>query len=583
MTRAQKHEGQVQVQIRIQIQIEQLRAANAELCRRAEEAEQALAAIRTGEVDSLVVEGADGLRIFSLEGSIQSYRVLVEEMNEGAATLGDDGTILYCNASFARMLGAPLERVMGSSLQKHLAPRPDLRLDGLLQRSLDVGVRVEAALLGIDGDEVPAILSLSAMVEEGQQIHCLVATDLRQQKRNEALVAAQAAARATEAALREADRAKNEFLAVLSHELRNPLAPIKSSLHILERVPQGDVRATQARAVIARQTAQLARLVDDLLDLTRIQRNKVVLKLALLDLNEIVRRTVEDHRPLFEARGVRFSATLDARPVMVKADRVRIAQVVGNLLGNALKFTDPGGSVLVSVERDAEKHQAVLRVADTGMGVAPEILDRIFEPFTQADQTLDRSKGGLGLGLALVKDLVGMHGGEVSAHSAGPGRGAEIVVRLALALDEVMPLPSVQPCSPPCRPPRHVLIVEDNVDTADCLQQALALDGHQVEVAYNGLDGVSMARRLHPEVVFCDIGLPGMNGYEVARILRLDPLLDGVFLVALSGYARPEDLECSTEAGFDWHLAKPASFEQIDKVFEAVTAARTAPRGPGAA
>ena len=532
----------------------------AQLRSRAEEAEQALEAIRKGEVESLIIDGPDGPRIFSLEGASQSYRVLVEAMNEGAATLGEGGVILYCNACFACMLGAPLERVMGSSIHQHVPPRLGAAFEALLRRDLEAGVREEMALTGANGVEVPALVSLSAMVDEGRRILCLIATDLRQQRRSEALVEA-------EKALREADRRKNDFLAVLSHELRNPLAPIKNSLYILDRVPPGGDQATRARAVIDRQVAQLTRLVDDLLDVTRIARNKVALQLTPLDLDQVVRRTVEDHRSLFEGSRVHLSTAFAAGPVRVKADWARIAQVIGNLLANAAKFTDPGGSVLVSVERDPALGQAVLRVADTGAGMAPDTLERLFEPFAQADRTLDRSKGGLGLGLALVKGIVEMHGGEVSAHSAGPGRGAELVVRLPL--DATAELPAgVAPAE--ARPRRRILVIEDNPDVASSLQEALALQGHQVDVAYDGPCGLRMARELRPEVALCDIGLPGMDGYAVARAFRADAALEGVFLVALTGYALPEDRSRATEAGFDRHVGKPPSIEELEALLGAV-------------
>jgi two-component system CheB/CheR fusion protein len=375
--------------------------------------------------------------------------------------------------------------------------------------------------------------------------------------------------------LAEADRNKNQFLAVLSHELRNPLAPITNSLYILDHAVPGGEQANRAQTVIGRQVGQLARLVDDLLDVTRISHNKIPLQRQRLDLNELVRRTLEDHRLLFEANEVLIELAPAPKPVLVSADRNRLAQVVGNLLQNAAKFTGPGGRVRAIVSVDSEGKLAVVRVADTGVGMAPEMLARLFQPFTQADATLDRSKGGLGLGLALVKGLVELHGGTISAHSPGLGQGAEFVVRLPLALEETATDAPALPRAPGGR--RRVLIIEDNIDAADSLREALQFSEHEVEVAYNGPAGIAKARKYKPEVVFCDIGLPGMDGFDVARAFRADDALRGTYLVALSGYAQPEDVLRASEAGFDQHLAKPPSLERLEQALARVPAAKTAP------
>jgi two-component system CheB/CheR fusion protein len=368
-------------------------------------------------------------------------------------------------------------------------------------------------------------------------------------------------------ALREVDRNRTQFLAMLSHELRNPLAPIKSSLYILDRAVPGGDQAKRAQVVIDRQVGQLSRLVNDLLDATRISSGKVQLKLERTDLNEVVRRTVEDHRSVFEKNGVQLEVTSAEVPAIVMADWARIAQVIGNLLNNAAKFTGRGGSTRVSVARDEGARQAVVCVADTGVGISPEILGRLFERFTQADRTLDRSAGGLGLGLALVKGFVELHGGEVSANSAGPGQGSEFIVRLPLDAVQVVAKSEVPVAE---RHARRVLVIEDNVDAADSLGEALELNDHEVEVAYTGPEGLLKARQFKPDVVLCDIGLPGMDGYEVARAFRSDEVLKGIFLVALSGYALPEDLERSASAGFHRHIAKPPSLEGLEALLEKV-------------
>ncbi len=364
-----------------------------------------------------------------------------------------------------------------------------------------------------------------------------------------------------EQALRDADRSKNEFLATLSHELRNPLAPIKNSLYVLERVPPGGEQARRAQAVIGRQTEQLARLVDDLLDVTRISRNKIRLQRQCLELGDLVRRTVEDHRSLFDGAGVRLELLAAAQPAFVNADGSRLAQVVGNLLQNAAKFTPRGGRVTVSTDAAPTPGRVEIRVADTGIGMAPEVLARLFQPFMQAEATLDRSRGGLGLGLALVKGLIELHEGEIHAHSAGPGKGAEFVVTLPVErAGDVRSGPDHAARAPR---PRRVLIIEDDVDAADSLRDLLELAGHEATVAFNGPEGIEKARKLRPDVVLCDVGLPGMDGYEVARTFRADAQLSGARLVALSGYALPEDLRRAADAGFEQHLAKPPRLEKL--------------------
>jgi PAS domain S-box-containing protein len=395
--------------------------------------------------------------------------------------------------------------------------------------------------------------------------------DVSDRKRSEEL-------RASEATLREADRQKNQFLATLSHELRNPLAPIRNSLYILDHSPPGGEKARRAQAIIDRQIGQLTWLIDDLLDVTRITRGKIRLQRARLDLNELAQRVVEDHRTLFAKSDVRIEVRPAPAEVWVDADRGRLNQAIGNLLQNAAKFTPPGGKATVTVETDATRTQAVLTVRDSGAGIAPEVLPRLFQAFSQADDTLDRSRGGLGLGLALVKGLVEMHGGAVGAASGGTGKGAAFTIRLPLDAGGARALPA-QPGLAPAPAPRRVLVIEDNEDAADTLREVLELGGHRVEVAYDGPNGIEKARAFHPDVVLCDIGLPKMDGYQIARAMRADPELGRIALIAVSGYAQPEDVAMAKEAGFDAHLAKPPSVETLERTMADVARAlRASPR-----
>ena len=367
-----------------------------------------------------------------------------------------------------------------------------------------------------------------------------------------------------EEALREADRRRNEFLGVLSHELRNPLTPLRNAAYVLDRAEPGGEQASRARAVIGRQIDHMAHLVDDLLDATRISRGKIQLARSRIELTDTVRRAVEDHTPEFATREIALELRAEAAQLWLDADPTRIAQVVGNLLQNAAKFTSAQGRVTVFVEREPGD-RAVIRVVDDGVGITPALLPKVFEPFIQGDESLHRSQGGLGLGLSLVKGLVELHGGTVQVRSEGTGCGAELTVRLPLAVRRSGPAPRAPPRAlPPSR--RRVLVIEDNLDAAETLGELLSLAGHEVETAHDGADGLRKALSFNPEVVLCDIGLPGMNGYDVARAMRAAPALASAVLVAVTGYALPEDQKRAAEAGFDHHLSKPVSLEQIHSV-----------------
>jgi len=334
--------------------------------------------------------------------------------------------------------------------------------------------------------------------------------------------------------LEEADRAKDRFLAMLAHELRNPLASIRHAAELLKLLGPAEPPVTRAREIIERQVNQQAHLLDDLLNVSRIARGKIELRSAPLDLSELVRDTVEDYRGLVEAQGITLELSLSTEPIWVEADSTRLAQVLGNLLQNAVKFTDRGGTVgvqvfrcssvqagrvtpgdVIAVPEHLNTHVAVT-VRDTGIGIEPALLSHLFEPFTQADRTLDRSQGGLGLGLALVKGLVELHGGEVHAQSEGVGRGAAFTVWLPTTAP---PLESeaVSPTAAPAPGRLKILLVEDNLDAAEILSDLIQAMGYTVEIAHTGPDAVSAAHRFHPDLVLCDLGLPGMDGFQVAR------------------------------------------------------------------
>jgi signal transduction histidine kinase/ActR/RegA family two-component response regulator len=357
--------------------------------------------------------------------------------------------------------------------------------------------------------------------------------------------------------LAESVRTRDQFLAMLGHELRNPLAAIHTATELLLRSP---AQAQRPGTIIARQTRKLSRLVDDMLEVSRVESGKIALRRAIVDLRECVERSVEAAAPQAERAGLSLSVSVAPEPVPVDGDPVRLEQVVGNLLSNAVKYTPSGGKVTVVVERVGDA--AVLRVSDTGVGVDPANLDRIFEPFAQISTSLDRSQGGLGLGLSLVRGLVALHNGSVQARSEGIGRGTELEVRLPVSLSRAESVAPSPARAPRTGPRRHVLVVEDNPDACEALVMLLESFGHQVVAASDGPGGVDAATRAQPEVAFVDIGLPGFDGYEVGRRVR-ELLGSRIVLVALTGYGQDGDRVRAEAAGFDLHLTKPADSETV--------------------
>ncbi|MCL7421260.1 MAG: PAS domain S-box protein [Methylobacter sp.] len=364
-----------------------------------------------------------------------------------------------------------------------------------------------------------------------------------------------------EAAMCEADRRKDEFLAMLAHELRNPLAPISNAVHIMKHFSLDKKRLAWCHDVIGRQVEHLVRLVDDLLDVSRISRGKIELKRELLEISTIVQRAVETSQPLMEAHRHEFSVHLPPEPVIVEGDLVRLSQVVSNLINNAAKYTDEEGRIRLTVERG--DNEIFIRVRDNGRGIDPSALPGLFQLFYQVDRTIDRSEGGLGIGLALVKSLVTMHGGEVWAISEGRGKGSEFVVRLP-CLPQAPDVPVFyQAGVKPTEGSFRILVVDDNRDAAQSLSLLLNTVGHAVSLAYDGHAALETALAERPEVVLLDIGLPGMDGYAVARALRQHPALGTTHLIALSGYGRQVDREQARKAGFNGYLTKPVDFDEL--------------------
>jgi two-component system CheB/CheR fusion protein len=491
----------------------------------------------------------------SLRESELRLRTVLENTPEGYAIYDSDRRFVYLNSVNLKLTNLKLEEVVGKRDEELWPEEVTRTYVPQLKRVYETGIpqKFELDTTAVNGEVFTKILNLVPIKDaEGKVRHVVGASfDLTERKR-------------FERTLLEADRLKTEFLALLSHELRNPLTPIRYSLFVLDHASAGSKQTQQARAILGRQVDHLARIIDDLLDVTRISRGKVRLQRSKLDLKELVQRAVDDHRSLFASKEIALEMDVAKKRIEVDADPARITQIVGNLLQNAAKFTPQNGRVSLTLEADKASRKAVMRVRDTGVGISAEALPRLFRPFQQATESLDRSSNGLGLGLALVRSLVEMHGGEVDVRSQGLGTGAEFIVTLPLergGTAKVKHRPEV-----PNGPPRRILIIEDNLDAATALGDFFKLAKHQVQIAHTGPAGLDKARSFRPDIVFCDIGLPGIDGYRVAKSFRADKQLCSTYLVALTGYALPDDRVKAHAAGFDRHLAKPPELAKLREV-----------------
>ena len=518
-----------------------------ELRQRLVEAEGNLQAIYSGEIDALLLAGENGeRRVFTLRSADAPYRALVERMQEGAATLTTRGDIVYCNQRFADLVKRPLEQVFGAAIGSFL-PSAEA---GILDAMLDHGSGRYVTRLVLDGSEDTEVqVTLSSIVLDDVEHRTLIMSDISSLAR----------------AQRES-RSKDEFLAMLAHELRNPLGAIQGAVHALGIIGHTDPMALRATGIIKRQVVHMARLVDDLLDVGRAVTGKIVLKRACVNLADCVKSSVStiNSGSAQQAR-IEFSG----EPVWVNGDSVRLEQIVGNLLSNALKFSQ--GTRAVRVFAGPENGDAVVRVADQGVGIPPEVLPRIFDLFVQAHHTIDRARGGLGIGLTLVKRLTELHGGSVQAASDGNSRGATFTVRLPATAAPVVDITSAETAGNgvhgnPSFAARRVLLVDDNHDSREMYRAVLRAHGHEVREAANGERALALIGEEPLDVAFIDIGLPGgMDGYELARRIRKHPLGQRVRLVALTGYGFPEDRAQSLQAGFACHLVKPVDADTLQR------------------
>ena len=531
-----------------------LQAEITELRQRLEEAESTLAAIRNGEVDALVIGGRE---VYTLEGADHPYRVLVEAMQQGAVTLGPGGAIVYCNNGFAQMIRQPIESIIGVPIASLFCSADSSVLTESLSERRPAK-QIELTLEANDGTRLPILVSFNHLALDGGPAMCLVITDLTEHKRNEQL--------------QESDRRKDEFLAMLAHELRNPLAPIGNAAQMLRLWNAGANNDVQwACEVVSRQINQLTRIVDDLLDVSRITQGKIKLQTAPVDVSSIVASAVETSRPLIESCKHELNITVTSEPLKVEADITRMAQVITNLLNNAAKYTEEGGQIWLNVDREA--NDVAITVRDSGVGIPADMLPSVFNLFTQADRTIDRAQGGLGIGLTLVHDLVELHRGSVSASSEGPGQGSEFVVRLPLVNASQTRDRQSDTCEligPAAEDSQRILVVDDNVDSARTLALMLKAMGHDSTACHDGPSAIEIAEKLRPTLILLDIGLPGMNGYEVAKRLRTIPALMGVMIAALTGYGEEQDRRRSEEVGFDRYFVKPISFPALQELIQSL-------------
>ncbi len=472
---------------------------------------------------------------------------IVESSDDAIIGMDLEGIIRSWNRGAEQLYGYTAEEIVGKPLSLLIPPDHPDELPTLLER-LRSGERIEhfeTVRVCKDGRRVYVSLSISPIKDESERIvgASKIARDITERKR-------------LYEQLQEADRRKDEFLAILAHELRNPLAPIRNALQIIRLAGDNKASVEKAAVVMERQLQQMVRLIDDLMDVTRIARNKMKLRQERVELGTVVRNALETSRPLIEAAGHELTVALPDEPILVDADSARLSQVFSNLLNNAAKYTERGGRIAVTLQREGS--HAVLRVKDAGIGISAEHLPHLFEMFSQVERSLERSQGGLGIGLNLAKRLTEMHGGTIEVHSEGLNKGSEFIVRLPAVSDSpTQPHIAAELEDKPVPQRCKVLIVDDDEDTVTSLSIMLRILGHEVLSAHDGVQALEAAKSFRPDVVLLDIALPRMNGYEAARRIRQESWGENMKLVALTGWGQEEDKRRSIEAGFNHHLTKP--------------------------
>lgn len=486
----------------------------------------------------------------SLARSERELADFFDSASVGMHWAGPDGVILRANQAELDMLGYAPDEYLGRHIGEFHVNQGTIT--DILQR-LEQGEILQeypAQMRRKDGQVLDVLINSSVLFENGEFIHTRCFTrDVTLQKQ-------------AEEALREADQRKDEFLATLAHELRNPLAPIANSLQLM-KLPGVDSQMTaEARDVAERQVDHMVRLIDDLMDLGRITRNKLELRMEKIDLVAAVQSVADTCCDLIDENGQELKTDLPSHPIYIEADPVRITQIITNLLNNASKFTERGGKINVTVDADSER--ARIRVKDTGIGIPEGMLAKVFEMFTQVDQSLEKKHAGLGIGLSLTKRLVELHGGSISVESEGPAKGSEFVVELPVVAADNVPGGESKPVEiKPESAKRRILVVDDNADSAQSLAILLKIHGNETEVASDGADAIAKAAESRPDVIILDIGMPGLNGYETCKLIRSEPWGKDVLMIAMTGWGQDEDRRRSTEAGFNFHLVKPVDHTKL--------------------
>ncbi|HJV11916.1 MAG TPA: PAS domain S-box protein [Burkholderiales bacterium] len=491
----------------------------------------------------------------ALRQSEERFRLLIEGVVDYAIFMIDpEGMVVSWNAGAQRINGYAREEILGKHLSRFFTPEDidqGKPWEEIAQARREGRAEAEGWRVRKDGTRFWARAVLSALHDQNGRLRgfAKVTQDLSERRHLQDL--------------EKATKQVNEFIATLAHELRNPLAPIRAAVHVMAKAPAGDPAHETMRQTIERQSAQLARIVNDMIDISRITRGVIAIERELVDLAEVARRAVEAGAPAIEAGRHRLEVELPAAPALVEGDLYRLTQLATNLLNNAAKFTPEGGTIWLSVA--TEDRTAVLRLRDTGRGIEPELLKRIFDMFVQG-RTPSRMGGGLGIGLAISRKIAQLHGGSLEAHSAGAGKGAEFTLRLPVAEQRALGEADEKPIA--SSGVQRVLIVDDNRDAARTLELLLRSLGHDTRVVYDGTEALAAAPSYQPHVVLLDIGMPDMDGYEVARRLRAMRELDGVRIVAITGWGQEADRQRSREAGFDLHLVKPVDPNELVRVLD---------------
>jgi PAS domain S-box-containing protein len=506
------------------------------------------------------------------------FRAFFEQGAIFAGIMDVDGTVLEPNRAAWEGCGFTREEIIGKPFCEGpwWTPSADLVEQvkaATAQAAAGQAFRAEMPYFVADGSQRIADVVILPIKDDAGRVMFLAptGTDITLRRQMEDSL------RRLAADLSEADHRKDEFLATLAHELRNPLAPLRNGLQVMRLAGDNGLAVEQARTMMERQLGQMVRLVDDLLDVSRITRNKLELRRERVELDAVVRSAIETSRPLIEAAAHELTVTLPPASICLEADLTRLAQVFSNLLNNAAKYTRPGGHIWLTAQK--LDNEILIGVKDNGMGIRPDMLSKVFDMFTQADRSLERTQGGLGIGLTLVKRLVEMHRGSVEARSEGLGHGSEFVVHLPilderpLRHDPEMPAENTNPEK------RRILVVDDNVDSAQTLGMMLSMMGNEIHMVYDGIEAVEAAASFRPDLILLDIGLPKLNGYEACRRIREQPWGNEIVIIACTGWGQEEDIRRGKEAGFDRHMVKPVDPEALNAILAEQRPAGTAANG----